>query len=252
MAALMGPNYVITWDQLALATVVAARRGPTISSRLLALVNQALYDTWAAFDPKARGFTVDLHAQAFDLSGINASSELVAVAMAQAAAEVLRSVGASLFANQTLPPELASAIDAAKTVAMSTLPQARQQQVSSLAAAVEKALLRLRLSNGGSQQANYAETTGESLEPGLLTKILRDVEITRSDLEELLAKAERPANKPLEWTGHLQLLAAPPQAPCLPLRGSVGRTSWYGCRMSSRSADGKAQTNLRTTPDGHS
>jgi hypothetical protein len=71
-------------------------------------------------------------------------------------------------------------------------------------------LLRLRLSNGASQQANYAETTGESLEPGLLTKILRDVEITRSYHEELLAKAERPANKPLEWTGHLQLRAAPP------------------------------------------
>ena len=29
------------------------------------------------------------------------------------------------------------------------------------------------------------------------------------------------ANKPLEWTGHHQLSASPPQAPCLPLRGSV-------------------------------
>ena len=31
------------------------------------------------------------------------------------------------------------------------------------------------------------------------------------------------ANKPLEWTGHHQLSASPPQAPCLPLRGSVIR-----------------------------
>jgi predicted RNA binding protein YcfA (HicA-like mRNA interferase family) len=29
--------------------------------------------------------------------------------------------------------------------------------------------------------------TGESLEPGLLSKILRDVEVTRSELEELIA-----------------------------------------------------------------
>ena len=28
-------------------------------------------------------------------------------------------------------------------------------------------------------------------------------------------------NKPLEWTGHHQLSATPPQAPCLLLKGSV-------------------------------
>jgi hypothetical protein len=32
------------------------------------------------------------------------------------------------------------------------------------------------------------------------------------------------ANKPLEWTGHPQLSASPPQASCLPLRGSVRPT----------------------------
>jgi hypothetical protein len=30
------------------------------------------------------------------------------------------------------------------------------------------------------------------------------------------------SNKPFEWTGHQRLSAAPPQIPCLPLRGSVG------------------------------
>ena len=163
----MDSTGVTNWDQLTLATVVAARRGPTISSRLLALVNQALYDAWAAFDPKARGFTIDLHAQAFGLPGLNASSELVAAAMAQAAAGVLRSVGASLFANQTLPAELASAIDAAKTVAMSTLPQARQQQVSRLAAAVEKAVLTRALADGANQQGSYADTTGYRPQPSV-------------------------------------------------------------------------------------
>jgi len=32
------------------------------------------------------------------------------------------------------------------------------------------------------------------------------------------------ANRPLEWTGLLILSAEPPQAPCLPLRGSVSST----------------------------
>ena len=31
------------------------------------------------------------------------------------------------------------------------------------------------------------------------------------------------SNMPLEWTGHLLLFASPPQAACLPLRGSVQR-----------------------------
>ncbi len=52
-------------------------------------------------------------------------------------------------------------------------------------------------------------------------KVLRDVDLTRNEYEELPALRQRPANKPLEWTGHLILSAAPPQAPCLPLRGSV-------------------------------
>jgi len=36
------------------------------------------------------------------------------------------------------------------------------------------------------------------------------------------------SNTPLEWAGHHKLSAAPPQAPCLPLRGSVRRTDEGG------------------------
>ena len=31
----------------------------------------------------------------------------------------------------------------------------------------------------------------------------------------------KPSNKPFEWTGRHELSASPPQAPCLPLKGSV-------------------------------
>ena len=133
----------------------------------MALVNQALYDTWAAFDPKARGFTIDLHAQAFGLPGVKSSAELVAVAMVQAAAGVLYSAGASLFANQTLPAELASAIDAAKMVAMTIIPRTRQVQVIRLAAAVERAVLTRALTDGANQQANYADTSGYRPQPSV-------------------------------------------------------------------------------------
>jgi predicted RNA binding protein YcfA (HicA-like mRNA interferase family) len=40
--------------------------------------------------------------------------------------------------------------------------------------------------------------SGDSIGPGLLAKVLRDVGLTRSELEELLSSAAMPANKPLE------------------------------------------------------
>jgi hypothetical protein len=39
------------------------------------------------------------------------------------------------------------------------------------------------------------------------------------------------SNKPFEWTGHHKLLATPPQASCLPLKGSVSQSrGTRGCR----------------------
>ena len=69
-------------------------------------------------------------------------------------------------------------------------------------------------------------------------KALRDVDLTRNEYEELPALRQRPANKPLEWTGHLILSASPPQAPCLPLRGSVGPTGTERCYLSQTHARG--------------
>ncbi len=37
-----------------------------------------------------------------------------------------------------------------------------------------------------------------------------------------MVTARMQSNTPLDWTGHQLPSAAPPQAPCLPLRGSVG------------------------------
>ena len=39
----------------------------------------------------------------------------------------------------------------------------------------------------------------------------------------MLTVEKRLSNKPFEWTGPHQLSASPPQAPCLPLKGSVSQ-----------------------------
>jgi hypothetical protein len=41
------------------------------------------------------------------------------------------------------------------------------------------------------------------------------------------------SSMPFEWTGHLQPSAAPPQAPCLPLRGSVQRIGKSGRELAA-------------------
>ena len=48
---------------------------------------------------------------------------------------------------------------------------------------------------------------------------LAEIDEAPSSFKSLQSKW--PANQPLEWTGHHLPSAAPPQAPSLPLRGSV-------------------------------
>jgi len=59
--------------------------------------------------------------------------------------------------------------------------------------------------------------SGESIGPGLLAKILRDVDLSREELEELLSLAEMPANKPFEMDSPLTTLcfATPSSLPAI-------------------------------------
>jgi hypothetical protein len=48
-------NVVLRWDEQTLAAFRALKTGPTINARALAVVHTAMYDAWAAYDPKAVG-----------------------------------------------------------------------------------------------------------------------------------------------------------------------------------------------------
>jgi hypothetical protein len=50
-------NVILTWNEQLLNTIRAnpGPTGPTITARALAVLNTAIYDTWAAYDPTAKG-----------------------------------------------------------------------------------------------------------------------------------------------------------------------------------------------------
>jgi len=45
-----------------------------------------------------------------------------------------------------------------------------------------------------------------------------------ADVRSRILWGDDTSNKPFEWTGRRHLLASPPQAHCLPLKGSVRQT----------------------------
>src|SRR5215212_5133045 len=52
-----GDDVVLKWNEQLLATIRAnpGLTGPTISSRALGVLQTAVYDAWAAYDPVAKG-----------------------------------------------------------------------------------------------------------------------------------------------------------------------------------------------------
>jgi hypothetical protein len=169
------PDQLLAWNQLALDLATAARRGPTISSRLYSLVNTALYDSWAMFDEDAKGSIYnrpsgddleELLEQAGDLDEGSGLQSLRDAVMAVAANNVIHAVGATLFPGGTLPQTFldrsvalldqqlaALSPGTPEAVALRTIAQKLGGQVS--AAINNSALL-----DGSNQQNNYADTTG--------------------------------------------------------------------------------------------
>ncbi len=117
---------VLAWNKLALELATGGRKGPTISSRLYALVNSSLYDSWALFDEdaKCQFTTIDkqeirsefsrlLEIESKDDQEDNSKRPEVEedalfdavrqVTMAVAAHDVWKSVGGSLFGANGIP-----------------------------------------------------------------------------------------------------------------------------------------------------
>lgn len=94
-----GATMVVNWNQLMLDMAADARRGPTTSSRLYALVNTALYDGWALLSHTAQPSTATATGEPVSewlalVAELSSNASLVEVlteaTMAVAAAEVLR------------------------------------------------------------------------------------------------------------------------------------------------------------------
>ena len=157
------------WNQLAIDIAANAKRGPTVSARLYALTNQALYDAWAAFDAAATGLRLDLQANGLPPT-------LRWPAMATAAAAVLQEVGRSLYGGSAgvLPQALSDRLQALLAQGVSqaaTNPGLAPwlSQAQQLGQQVAQAVLSAAASDGANQAGNYADTTGYQPQPSGFT-----------------------------------------------------------------------------------
>ncbi len=169
------PDQLLAWNQLALDLATAARRGPTISSRLYALVNTALYDSWAMFDEDAKGSIYnhlseqdleDLLDQTDDLDQDSGLQRLRDAVMAVAGDTVMRTVGATLFSGGVLPQTLLDRSSALLELQLAALQPGTPEGAAlraialNLGGQVSAAINSYALLDGSNQQINYADTTG--------------------------------------------------------------------------------------------
>ena len=169
------PDQLLAWNQLALDLATAAKRGPTISCRLYALVNTALYDSWAMFDEDAKGSIYnhlseqdleDLLDQTDDLDQDSGLQRLRDAVMAVAANNVIRDVGATLFPDGTLPQTFLERSVDLLDQQLPALSPGNPEAVAlrtialNLGGQVSAAINSYALLDGSNQQNNYADTTG--------------------------------------------------------------------------------------------
>ncbi|MFM8544053.1 MAG: hypothetical protein ACKOAP_03545 [Vulcanococcus sp.] len=170
---------VLDWNQLSQDLAAVAKRGPTISSRLYALLNTALYDSWALFDRKASGSIFNpaekqalglLFNNAGQAAGEGVPSKLREAVMAVAAERVLRSVGGSLFAG-LMPQPLRDRSEALLQRSLAAVGSAIDSGsgfaalAQSLGEKVAAAINAYALQDGSNQQNNYKDTTGYTPTP---------------------------------------------------------------------------------------
>jgi hypothetical protein len=176
------PDQLLAWNRLALDLAAAARRGPTISSRFYALVNTALYDSWAMFDEDAKGSIYnrppgddleDLLEQAGDLDEGSGLQSLRDAVMAVAANNVIRAVGATLFPGGMLRQDFLDRSGSLLDQQLAALSPGTPEAVAlrtialKLGGQVSAAINNSALLDGSNQQNNYGDTTGYQPAPSL-------------------------------------------------------------------------------------
>lgn len=158
---------------------IAAARGPTISSRLYALVNTALYDTWSLFDPEAvPSLATGLEQRSLErLLRQPGGGSFRAIAMASAAQQVFSSLAASMLVG----PKTAlltsfversrvlveQSLQAAAAAGGSGLSPQLTVAATQLGSNVASAIQAWALNDGANQQNNYQDTAGYAPQPSV-------------------------------------------------------------------------------------
>lgn len=160
---------VIRWNQLAIDLAAVANRGPTISSRLYAYVNTAIYDSWALFDPEAvPSIVTGLDARRLErLLSQPSGTRYRDIVMATAAHAVFSNLASSMLVGATTPL-LAGFIDRSRTLFEASLnpfggrplPAKLVQAAGRLGSTVAASIQTWALNDGANQQNNYQDTTG--------------------------------------------------------------------------------------------
>ena len=158
------------WNRLVLDLAAISKRGPTISSRLMAYVNTSLYDSWSLFDSKANGFLYNSKKDSPDklggrsTPGAQNSLAFRQAVMSYAADGVFRTIGSSLKA---LPNELATRADALLQASGVGLDGQSLLAAKALGAKVASVINDRARQDGANQLNNYADTTGYAPKPSV-------------------------------------------------------------------------------------
>ena len=146
--AAAGDSVVLRWNEETLAAITAARRGPTINARALAVVHTAIYDAWAAYDAVAVG-------SAARVSGLRQPE----AERTQANKEKAVSVAAYLAFVDLFPSRRSNA-DALMTSIGYATDGSDTSPAATVGTAAAQAVLDFRHADGSNQLGDYADTTG--------------------------------------------------------------------------------------------
>lgn len=143
------PTISVQWDRAVQQAVINTAVGPTIGSRAYGILHTAMFDAWAAYDPKAVATQLGDELQRPTSENTDANKT---EAMSYAAYHVL----SDLFPNQQgIFDELMSELgfDPSNTTEDTTT-------AAGIGNASAQALLEFRRADGSNQLNNYADTTG--------------------------------------------------------------------------------------------
>ena len=145
--AATGDNLVLVWNEETLEAIRTLSPGPTVAVRALAVVDTAIYDAWAAYDPAAVGTRLGANLRRPTAEHTQANKERAVSFAAYLALVDLFPARQAVFAQQMAA--LGYATDGTDT----SMP-------AMVGTAAAQAVVDFRHSDGANQLNGYADTSG--------------------------------------------------------------------------------------------